>query len=403
MKGEVVIPLEHHNQIWYNVFDEKPEAYNGLATIWGFVNRIGSIMLKQVFYCVCLSALIACSFVNAQMIDFETTPDGATPLDDMNLGTNQPYMIDGVEVRFGFDSDFDGVVDTSAAFEMIGNDGVNGFEASNGVDQADTGFESQLGTWFLRSQNDYHNGVNPGVFTIQFSDVVSTVSGEVWDIDGETAYGSEAWFVRVYASDNSLLETIRSPEFTNSGRNSLDGQPWVFSVFRNEGISRVEIEFDGTKTNLIGLAFNNFTITALPGPRILCHSPDANAGIERGNGGVDSIEIAWSESVKISNNDIIVRDRNNNSVGVTVSGSNTQLTTITFDTPVFNDDYTIIILDTAVASRNNVPIDGDNDGVSGGDAILTLRHRCDGDFNADGTINSVDVIQFLNAWIAGCS
>lgn len=35
-------------------------------------------------------------------------------------------------------------------------------------------------------------------------------------------------------------------------------------------------------------------------------------------------------------------------------------------------------------------------------AVLGVRAGCPGDFNDDGTVNTIDVLDFLNAWVSGC-
>ena len=55
--------------------------------------------------------------VNAGLIDFETTASGGVPTDNGIIEFTDAFIADGVTVRFGFDSDFDGVLDTKAVFE----------------------------------------------------------------------------------------------------------------------------------------------------------------------------------------------------------------------------------------------------------------------------------------------
>jgi hypothetical protein len=46
--------------------------------------------------------------VNAGLIDFETTASGGVPTDNGTIEFTDAFMADGVTVRFGFDSNFDG-------------------------------------------------------------------------------------------------------------------------------------------------------------------------------------------------------------------------------------------------------------------------------------------------------
>jgi hypothetical protein len=88
---------------------------------------------------------------------------------------------------------------------------------------------------------------------------VTAASGEIWDIDGDGVSASEEYRVQAFDSSDNLLASTLSPEGTDDGDSSLDGQPWVFRFSRlSAGIARIEIDFIGTKTTGIGLAFNDF-------------------------------------------------------------------------------------------------------------------------------------------------
>jgi hypothetical protein len=226
-------------------------------------------------------ALAAClgspSDSAAQLIDFETTPSGATPTDDGVLSSLTPYSIAGVQVSFGFDTDSNDAVDSDAVFELAGTFSGEtpnaGFGGSSGIDTPDPGFGPQLGNWFLRSSI---GGSDFGQFIIQYTSSfpVTAASGEIWDIDGIPGNGGGAGFteeytVRAYDASNNLLATQVSPlGVLDSATAPLDGQPWTF-IFTglSVGIDRIIVDFTGTKTTGIGLAFNNFSpVSAVPEP-----------------------------------------------------------------------------------------------------------------------------------------
>jgi hypothetical protein len=214
---------------------------------------------------------------SAQLIDFETTPSGAVPLDDQVLGWANPYLFPGGQVQFGFDTDLDTVIDADALFELIGTtvtEGMNaGFQGSDGIDTADAGFTAQLGDWFLRSSLP---GSDFGHFVIQYTSSfpVTAASGEVWDIDGTPGQGgspsyTEEYTVRAYDALGNLLDTQVSPLGTlNSASAPLDGRPWTFAFSGlTAGIDRIVVDFTGSKPSGIGLAFNNFSpLSAVPEP-----------------------------------------------------------------------------------------------------------------------------------------
>lgn len=208
----------------------------------------------------------------AQVINFETTPSGAMPVDDAPLPFATPYTIAGVQLAFGFDLDVNGSVDANAAFERAGTfqgETLIGFVGSSGPDTADTAVLSlQLGQWFLRSQT---TGLDFGRFVIQYTSVlpVTAASGEIWDIDGQQSLGvTEQYTVQAFDAANTLLATDVSPTgVLDTATAPLDGQPWMFSFSGLSNIDHIWVTFTGTKTSGIGLAFNNFRpTTAAPEP-----------------------------------------------------------------------------------------------------------------------------------------
>lgn len=214
----------------------------------------------------------------AALIDFETTPAGVTPTDDLPLLSTSAYVFPGLSVSFGIDANSDGTVDADAVFEHAGLDPSEppngGFSGSAGTDTADPGFTAQLGNWFLRSPV---GGSDFGqlIITYTSSSPVTAASGEIWDIDGtaQVAGGpgdTEEYTVRAYDAANNLLATQVSPLGTlTSALAPLDGQPWVFSFSGlSAGIARITVDFTGSKPAGIGLAFNNFdpTNAAVPEP-----------------------------------------------------------------------------------------------------------------------------------------
>lgn len=216
-------------------------------------------MARSILILLAVCAVLATPAA-AQVIDFETDPAGAPSVDDAVLGLGAAYTVGPLSIRFGFDGDLNGVPETTAAFERSGPDVLDGFVACNGRDVAAPGFAPQLGGFFLRG----NSGGDFGVLVITYTGgVVSGASGEIWDIDG-LSNGTEQYRVRAFDAGSTLLATIDSPVSTqDSGcaNTELDGKPWTFSFVGVPGIARITIDFIGTKTNGIGLAFNNFNAT----------------------------------------------------------------------------------------------------------------------------------------------
>jgi hypothetical protein len=219
-------------------------------------------------------ALFICSpfhAVAATVINFESDPFGATPVDDSFLSYATPYNIAGLQVQFGFDSDSNGSIDTDGRFEQTGTfqgEPISAFQGSSGADTPDPLYALQLGGWFLQSA---HPGMPFGRFVIQYTSAfpVTAASGEIWDIDGQPALGvTEEYTVQAFDSANTLLATDVSPlGVLDTASAPLDGEPWTFTFSGLTNIDRIVITFTGTKTSGIGLAFNNFyPTTAVPEP-----------------------------------------------------------------------------------------------------------------------------------------
>jgi hypothetical protein len=212
------------------------------------------------------TVFFSASLAGAQLIDFETTPGGGVPVDDALLAT--PYPIAGPGgVRFFFDTNlndvFDPGIDGLPTFEAALDDALDGF-VNNTLLQGDVpapGYAGQLGDFFLRPQQP---GSVPAPFVIDYNTTlaISALSGEIWDIDG--GVGTEQWRVDVLDAANVVLATQLSPLGVGS---ALDSLPWTF-VFSGlpAGVDKVRLTFVGTKTDGVGLAFNNFSPFTVPEP-----------------------------------------------------------------------------------------------------------------------------------------
>lgn len=211
----------------------------------------------DIFKSTCCSILFLVALnTKAGLIDFETTALGGLPTDNSTIEFSDSFMADSVTVRFGFDSNSDGTLDTKAVFEEVGNIDISGDTGFWGFgsdkDTAAPGFTSQLGNFFLRQSVPYQPF---GIFTILYeaTNPVTEASGEIWDIDGGT--NTERFLVEAF-NGSTLLDSIESPLGTD---NTLDGKPWAFGFSGLSDITKIEITFTGSKTSGIGLAFNNFS------------------------------------------------------------------------------------------------------------------------------------------------
>lgn len=218
---------------------------------------MGSVSMTKLITLCSGICLLFVSNLKAGVIDFETTASGGKPTDNGVIELTDTFKSGSVGVRFGFDSDFDGILDSKAVFEDVNNVDANGdsgfWSLSNARDKAAPGYTDQLGDFFIRQMDPYQPF---GVFTILYDSLnpVTEASGEIWDIDG-TPSGTERFLVKAFNGTN-LLDSIESP-LGNDG--TLDGKPWTFGFSGLSNITKIEITFTGSKTSGIGLAFNNFS------------------------------------------------------------------------------------------------------------------------------------------------
>lgn len=219
---------------------------------------------------VCAGVFVFASSASAQVIDFEMTHDGMLPTDGADLDRSAKFLVDGVGVSFGFDTNGDGVTDQNAKYERRGNNGANGFVSSNGTGSHDTehpGSSHSLGEFFLRQRSAI--GPVPGVFVISYDAPVEALGGEIWDIDGRDNGNFEQWRVRALDVAGVVLGTRTSPMGLNFDQpGSLDSRAWEFTFQDIGEIRRVEIEYIGDAAD-VGLAFDNYSATVIPSPGVL--------------------------------------------------------------------------------------------------------------------------------------
>ncbi|WP_200340714.1 PEP-CTERM sorting domain-containing protein [Rhodovibrio sodomensis] len=207
-------------------------------------------------FAVALTATLALSSpALAGFIDFEAAPSLGLSDNDAVIGAYQPSQ---------------GVTFSGAVLEQIDENRPDGFLNDQlGERDAATGSPTPgLGTYFLRTRTDFSDR-NPGdtFLSISYDNAETAASGEIWDIDGNTAQGSEQWTV-VFSLSGTQVATLQSPEGTTNGAGSLDGLPWLFA-YSGAAFDQIDFVFAGTKTTGIGLAFDNFRTDTVPVPATL--------------------------------------------------------------------------------------------------------------------------------------
>jgi len=176
--------------------------------------------------------------LRAQIIDFETLPDGSKPTEGMEI-SNQFAASFGVTF-----SQKDG-----KAPRLAKRDGT-GFFAFWGPNTTSNHLynNQNVGDFFLTG----HQGVtaNPSPMIITYANPVAAASGAMLDVDGE-----EAWDIVARDTLGQGIATNRLDEHSPNGGNGL-AAPWSFSR-TNADICSIRIAYVG-KSGSIGWAFDNF-------------------------------------------------------------------------------------------------------------------------------------------------
>jgi hypothetical protein len=206
--------------------------------------------------------LVSASNVLALTIDFETVP-GSASADQLPI-SNQYQTQFGVTFSLNNGS--------TPFLEAVGTaDAGDGFINDNlGVaDTAAPGFANQLKNFYLRIGTATLSSAPLPTLIINYSTPVAAASAEIWDIDAQ-GVGTEQWLLQTLDGSNNVNDSLISPLGTNNGAGSLDGKPWAWSFSHGTNdIYAIRVSFIGSKTNGIGLAFDNFSpssVSPIPEP-----------------------------------------------------------------------------------------------------------------------------------------
>jgi hypothetical protein len=140
--------------------------------------------------------------------------------------------------------------------------------------------------------------------------------------------------------------------------------------------------------------------TTQVGPHIVMREPWVESDdVHTGDLGVDDLRILWSEPVLFDNADVNVVNEDGNDVPFSVSGSNSEFMIIVFGETLLHDRYTITVHDSVQSAETGAGIDGDNDGLAGGDAVLVMEHRQRHDSDNDNDLDFLDFRNFAEKWL----
>jgi uncharacterized repeat protein (TIGR01451 family) len=193
----------------------------------------------------------------AQVIEFETLPDG-TPVTDGMLIRDQ-YDVDPYWVRFEL-VDADSTVGPRIAEvgpPMTAFQGPEVYSACSG----ENGYSDKpapgepVGCFFLTDDNEL--GFIAEALRISYSAPVFQASGHILDIESPSV--DESWSIKALREDHSIIDTII---MTEGDPGTGDGVATLWAFDLAEEIHAIELEYTGTTG--AGLAFDNFSPASLP-------------------------------------------------------------------------------------------------------------------------------------------
>ncbi len=138
------------------------------------------------------------------------------------------------------------------------------------------------------------------------------------------------------------------------------------------------------------------------GPIVLTHEPNDSGGSYLTGEATNFFRIIFDESVSFTDADVTITSKNGEPVPFDASGSRSQFMLIGLGQPLFANTYTITIADTVTSVATGQPLDGDNDGFAGGDAIIEITHQCPADIDGDGDADADDFFQYLDHFAQSC-
>ena len=227
------------------------------------------------------AALLSFGSPSFAVIDFETTDSSDNDEIDVRHPRDDHH---GVTVFFGLDPNGleGGIERTEPIFREAvgGSDDLNGFKVDQTGDYdvegptfvPGSGSGGGLGGFFARADpvpnSSGGSWGGDALFVIEYTAGASTsASGQIWDIDGDSSSETEQFSVVAYDSSLTAMATETSPLGTSNGAGSLDGLPWLFQ-FDNlaSPIKFITIDFIGSKSSNIDIAFDNFNASAVVVP-----------------------------------------------------------------------------------------------------------------------------------------
>ena len=217
-----------------------------------------------------VAAPATASIINFEPDSFGNLPDGSAAVDNMSI-LDQYEAAFGI--RFGLDADKDLTRDAGDAplLDLVGEDDPgNGFlnDPDGQYDFPRPEHAAELGDYFLRTEG--LSGDLASLLIEYTAGGTFEASGQIWDIDGSNPSATEQWLVTAYDASGNPVDSMLSPlGDDNSAAVPTESAPWTWSfdvMPDGPAIEAILIEFVGSKTNNVGLAFDNFAPRVVPTP-----------------------------------------------------------------------------------------------------------------------------------------
>lgn len=133
----------------------------------------------------------------------------------------------------------------------------------------------------------------------------------------------------------------------------------------------------------------------LRGPRVQAQIPSNPATMNTIVGPpIADVRYVFDQGVLVDEFDITIVDDQMNSVPFALTVISPQEIEIAFVGALSFDSYTISLADTIVSTSTALSLDGDQDGLAGGDAIFGLTHDSGADLDFDGDVDLLDFGEF---------
>lgn len=208
--------------------------------------------------------------------------------------------------------------------------------------------------------------------------------------DPTGVYGSYKEKVVLYVPNNTWqYYTFKASDFFDG----QDGTPDVSHVY---GVLFMGANYEGDSVfSIDGLSISDgFPAFVMQSPAV-----DANS-VFTTPGGIYSIELRWNMPVKFNSvGSVSVKDEQNNPIYCTVLGSGSDVMKIIFDVPLMYNKYTVTVSDSVKSFNTGRAIDGNGDGMPGGDGVFVIEHRKAEDINKDNQAELKDLKILANQWL----